>query len=102
MTTAISDKNKSKFPFVSAVKKRFQKSKVNLQVSFDILTKSALKQTVNSGSKLLHITSDVVKTESLVVEREHGISESIKIKQLSDILVNLGADRIDLVSVAIP
>ena len=101
-TTAVSDKHRSKFPFVSYVKKRLQKSNVNLQVNFDILTKSALKQTIANGSKMLHITSDVVKEDALVVEREHGICESIKTKQLSDMIENIGVNRIELISVAIP
>ena len=42
----VSDKYRSNFPFVSAIKKRLKKSNRNLQIKFDIFTKKAFTQTV--------------------------------------------------------
>lgn len=99
------DKFRTTFPFVSTIKKRLGSSKYNLQVKFDSLSKRSLNETMRRGTKLLHISSDMITEASqskLFLEHKFGEAKAIKMNQLADMLVNAQAQTIELVGVAIP
>ena len=74
------DLDSSKFPFVSQVLKRLACSQRNLHVKFDILTKKNFNEVVNKGSKLLHITSNIVRKDHSRLCFEHKFGESKVLK----------------------
>ena len=99
------DWDSSKFPFVSSVLKRLANSKRNLHVKFDILTKKNLNEVVHRGSKLLHITSNIVRKDHsrLCFEDRFGECKVLKMKQYSDMLRQYQvASNIEVVGIAIP
>ena len=69
------------------------------------MTKKAFNEIAQSGTKLLHITSDVmVEDESKICfEHKWGESKFLKLWQLGAMLTNTkAAQNIDLVSIALP
>ena len=59
-----------------------------MQVKFDILTKKSLNEAIKNGTKLLHITSDMVFFDSsrLCFEDKFGERKNLKMKQYGDML----------------
>ena len=54
-----SDRYRSNFPFLSGMKNRLKVSSRSTQVKFDILTVKTFKETIQNGTKLLHINYDL-------------------------------------------
>lgn len=101
MQEPVSDKYRSNYQFVKEIKSNLKLAKENLQVKFDILTKNSLRETLAQGSKLLHLTSDVVLDERIALEGDLGEVKEFSMRKLSQLIYNL-SDRIDLIGIAIP
>ena len=102
----IAESGKNRFKFVSLVKSRLSKAienekKNTLKVKFDILTKDSFKETITNGAKLLHLTSDVVKENCIVFEKDFGIAKEISMQKLTYLMDKLER-KIDVVGIAVP
>lgn len=101
MQEPVSDKFRSNYQFVKEIKSNLRSAKENLQVKFDVLTKNALRETLDQGSKLLHLTSDVVLDGRIALEGDLGEVKEFNTRKFGNLMYNL-SDRIDLVGIAIP
>lgn len=87
------------------MKERLGESTRSTQVKFDILTVKTFEETIQNGTKLLHINYDLQihdETE-LYYENNYGERERRTMKEYGKMLVSAEASkRIEVVGLAIP
>lgn len=66
------------------------------------MTKQSFQETIDYGTKLLHITSDVVLDNKIAFEKDLGEVKKLSMQKLEKLMINSLTNRVDVVGVAIP
>ena len=107
---SIGEVTASTFDIASKLSKSIKETNKAMRLKYDILTEDFLVNIAKSGTKLLHLSSDIIASEYLCVEGENGVCEKIHENRLFDLLEQNCEDprtgekklKIDVVSLAIP
>lgn len=107
----IDDVCRSKFELRSKIMRNFEESKKEVQIKFDTLTENLLKYVGKVGTRVLHLTSDCIDSDMLILEAENGKCHKMHTEELYKLFENylihdhrLKDERlpIDVVVLAIP
>lgn len=99
----IGDVTRSNFELRPKITSNFGTCKKEVQIKFDILTKELLTYVAQHGSRVLHLTSDIVDHNSLTLEGKNGICTKISKNDLYQLFSNQSTKlSIDVVVIAIP
>ena len=109
---SIGEITRSTFDLAGKIHNSFGSTGMELQVNFDLLTESFLKRVAKYGTRLLHVTSDLVSEDHLCVEGQNGVCERIHIDDLYNLFESHCEHidpetkkkklQIDIVAIAIP
>jgi hypothetical protein len=78
----ISDHTVSKFELSPRILKYFHEKKVEVQVMFDFLNKSLLRDVAVYGTRVLHLTSDSYHNDYLFLEDDTGLSDALSCEEV--------------------
>ena len=60
-----------------------------MQVNFDIFNEELLKSILESGSRVLHLSSDIFSSDSLFMEDKIGMCKELKISEMETFFKSL-------------
>lgn len=72
----------SRFDFAPKIMDEFYDTGLDLQIKFDFLNEDLLKNVIDSGSRVLHLSSDIFEKDCLFIEDRTGICKKIFIQDI--------------------
>jgi len=100
------DTIKSTFDVRMELNHQLEETNKQFQVNYDILSEDLLKSVAEHGTRVLHISSDMIDEDSLCVERDFGVARFLSLSRIEQLLKphteESGRLPMDLVCIAIP
>lgn len=78
----------SRFELAPKILSAFNDTGLDLQIKFDFLNEELLKSVLESGSRVLHLSSDIFEKSCLYIEDTIGLCKKIKIDDLTKYFMN--------------
>ena len=81
---------------------------LDLQIKFDFLNEELIKKVIETGSRVLHLSSDMFSRDCLYIEDKIGICKKIYLSQMADYIQSFKIGKngnklpVDCMVIAIP
>lgn len=82
--TSLGEFTRTKFELMPKIERNFGDLGKEIQVKYDLLTEEVLRYVAEFGSRVLHLTSDVIGEGCLCIEGEIGMCKRMGVEELRE------------------